>query len=138
MTQGERVKLLRNSLNLSQEKFGERINMKKNSISQIENGVNNLTDIVAKSISNEFNVNYFWLRDGEGDMYIDAPETVIDELKRTYDLSEFEEKLLKQYLVLSKDERDVLQKIIKGVFHIEEKKWLRFAIIYLRNKYIHS
>lgn len=122
MTQGERVKLLRNSLNLSQEKFGERINMKKNSISQIENGVNNLTDIVAKSISNEFNVNYFWLRDGEGDMYIDAPKTVIDELKRTYSLSEFEEKLLKQYLVLSKDERDVLQKIIKGVFHIDEKK----------------
>ena len=127
MTQGERVKLLRNSLNLSQEKFGERINMKKNSISQIENGVNNLTDIVAKSISNEFNVNYFWLRDGEGDMYIDAPETVIDELKRTYDLSEFEEKLLKQYLVLSKDERDVLQKIIKGVFHIDEKKMIAFC-----------
>lgn len=122
MTQGERVKLLRKSLNLSQEKFGERINMKKNSISQIENGVNNLTDIVAKSISNEFNVNYFWLRDGEGDMYIDAPKTVIDELKRTYDLSEFEEKLLKQYLILSKEERDVLQKVIKGAFNIDEKK----------------
>lgn len=122
MTQGERVKLLRNSLNLSQEKFGERINMKKNSISQIENGVNNLTDIVAKSISNEFNVNYFWLRDGEGDMYIDAPETVIDELKRTYSLSDFEEKILKQYLILTEDERSVLQDILKKMFHIDEKK----------------
>ena len=138
MTQGERVKLLRNSLNLSQEKFGERINMKKNSISQIENGVNNLTDIVAKSISNEFNVNYFWLRDGEGDMYIDAPETVIDELKRTYSLSDFEEKILKQYMILTEDERSVLQDILKKMFHIDEKKWLQFAIIYLRNKYIHS
>lgn len=122
MTQGERVKLLRNSLNLSQEKFGERINMKKNSISQIENGVNNLTDIVAKSISNEFNVNYFWLRDGEGDMYIDAPKTVIDELKRTYSLSDFEEKILKQYLILTEDERSVLQDILKKMFHIDEKK----------------
>ena len=138
MTQGERVKSLRKTLNLTLEKFGEKLGVGKTAISLIENGKNSLTDIVAKSISNEFNVNYFWLRDGEGDMYIDAPETVIDELKRTYDLSEFEEKLLKQYLVLSKDERDVLQKIIKGVFHIDEKKWLRFAIIYLRNKYIHS
>ncbi len=122
MTQGERVKSLRKTLNLTLEKFGEKLGVGKTAISLIENGKNSLTEAMAISICREFNVNYFWLRDGEGDMYIDAPKTVIDELKRTYDLSEFEEKLLKQYLVLSKDERDVLQKIIKGVFHIDEKK----------------
>ena len=121
MTQGERVKLLRNSLNLSQEKFGERINMKKNSISQIENGVNNLTDIVAKSISNEFNVDYFWLTEGEGEMFIDIPDTIIEEMKITYNLSDFEEKILRQYLILTEDERNVLQDILKKMFHIDEK-----------------
>lgn len=122
MTQGERVKYLRKSLNLTLEKFGEKIGLKKNSMSAIENGVNNLTESVAKSICREFNVNYFWLRDGEGDMYIDAPKTVIDELKRTYSLSDFEEKILKQYLILTEDERSVLQDILKKMFHIDEKK----------------
>jgi len=121
MTQGERVKLLRKSLNLSQEKFGERINMKKNSISQIENGVNNLTDTVAKLMCREFNVDYFWLTEGEGEMFIDIPDTIIEEMKITYNLSDFEEKILRQYLALTEDERAVLQKMIKGFFHIDEK-----------------
>ena len=121
MTQGERVKLLRNYLNLSQEKFGERINMKKNSISQIENGVNNLTDTVAKLMCREFNVDYFWLTEGEGEMFIDIPDTIIEEMKITYNLSDFEEKILRQYLALTEDERAVLQKMIKGFFHIDEK-----------------
>lgn len=121
MTQGERVKLLRKSLNLSQEKFGERINMKKNSISQIENGVNNLTDTVAKLMCREFNVDYFWLTEGEGEMFIDIPDTIIEEMKITYNLSDFEEKILRQYLILTEDERNVLQDILKKMFHIDEK-----------------
>jgi len=95
--------------------------MKKNSISQIENGVNNLTDTVAKLMCREFNVDYFWLTEGEGEMFIDIPDTIIEEMKITYNLSDFEEKILRQYLALTEDERAVLQKMIKGFFHIDEK-----------------
>ena len=122
MTQGERVKSLRKTLNLTLEKFGEKLGVGKTAISLIENGKNSLTEAMAISICREFNVNYFWLRDGEGDMYIDAHKTVIDELKRTYSLSDFEEKILKQYLILTEDERSVLQDILKKMFHIDEKK----------------
>lgn len=121
MTSNERVKLLRNTLNLSQEKFGERLGMKKSSISTIEKGVNNLTDIVAKAICREFNVDYFWLTEGEGEMFIDIPDTIIEEMKITYNLSDFEEKILRQYLILTEDERNVLQDILKKMFHIDEK-----------------
>lgn len=121
MTPNERVKLLRKTLNLSQEVFGERIGMKKSSISTIEKGINNLTDIVAKAICREFNVDYFWLRDGTGEMFIDIPDTVIAEMKISYDLSEFEEDIIKKYLALSKDERNVLQSILKKMFHLDEK-----------------
>ena len=66
MTQGERVRQVRKELGLTLEKFGERIGMKKNSISQIENGKNSVTDQVIKSICREFNVDYTWLTTGKG------------------------------------------------------------------------
>lgn len=121
VTQGERLKYLRKTLNLTLEKFGEKIGLKKNSMSAIETGRNNLTESVAKSICREFNVDYFWLTEGEGEMFINIPDTIIEEMKIAYNLSDFEEKILKQYLILTEDERSVLQDILKKMFHIDEK-----------------
>lgn len=79
MTQGERVKAIRKSdvINLTLEKFGERIGLKKGSLSQIENGVNALTDQTIKTIClqswNGRYVNEDWLRKGEGEMFLDLP-----------------------------------------------------------------
>ena len=66
MTQGERVKAVLKSLGLTLEKFGDKIGLKKNSVSQIENGRNDLTEANTKAICREFNVNEVWLRTGEG------------------------------------------------------------------------
>lgn len=69
MTQGERVKAVRKSLGLTLEKFGEKIGLKKNSLSQIENGKNNLTDQNILSICREYSVNEEWLVNGTGEMF---------------------------------------------------------------------
>lgn len=67
MTQGERVKAIRKAKEMSMEQFGERIgNISKSTISNIENGNRNLTDLMLKSICSEFNVNEDWLRSGAG------------------------------------------------------------------------
>ena len=67
MTQGERVKAIRKAKKMSMEQFGERIgNISKSTISNIENGNRNLTDLMLKSICSEFNVNEDWLRTGAG------------------------------------------------------------------------
>ena len=67
MTQGERVKAIRKAKEMSMERFGERIgNISKSTISNIENGNRNLTDLMLKSICSEFNVNEDWLRTGAG------------------------------------------------------------------------
>ena len=76
MTQGERVKEVRKSLDLTLEKFGERIGLKKNSLSQIENGRNSLTDQTASSICREFNVSEEWLRNGTGKMFVDLSRKI--------------------------------------------------------------
>lgn len=74
MTENERVKELRKSLGLTQEKFGERVGVKKNTISQIESGVNGVTDQLRLSVCREFNVNEDWLRTGEGSMFSEPDE----------------------------------------------------------------
>ena len=74
MTENERVKELRKSLGLTQEKFGERVGVKKNTISQIESGVNGVTDQLRLSVCREFNVNEDWLRTGEGSMFVEPDE----------------------------------------------------------------
>ena len=82
MTQGERVREVRKSLGLTLEKFGDKIGMKKNSVSQIENGKNNVTDANIKAICREFNVDYIWLTTGEGEMFVDSDDDFIEKIDR--------------------------------------------------------
>ena len=50
MTQGERVKKVRKARQLTLEKFGEQIGLKKNTMSAIETGRNSLTEANVLSI----------------------------------------------------------------------------------------
>lgn len=69
MTQGERVKMVRDKAQLTMEQFGNRIGgVSKSTISNIENDNRNLTEHMLKSICREFDVNEKWLKTGEGDM----------------------------------------------------------------------
>lgn len=82
MTQGERVREVRKALGLTLEKFGDKIGMKKNSVSQIENGKNNVTDANIKAICREFNVDYIWLTTGEGEMFVDSDDDFLEKIDR--------------------------------------------------------
>lgn len=66
MTQGERVKAVRDKKQMTMEQFGEKIGVQKSAISKIEKDKVNLSDRTAKSICREFNVNEDWLRTGAG------------------------------------------------------------------------
>ena len=100
MTKGERVKEIRKALGLTLEKFGEPLGVKKQTVSRIENGVNNITEQMAKAICREYNVNYDYLVNGEGEMFDNLPQTVLDELCMQYNLDEFDRKLINLYLSL--------------------------------------
>lgn len=70
MTEGERIKQVRTSpkINLTLEKFGEKIGVTKAAMSNIEKSKRNVTDQVRKAVCREFHVNEEWLRTGEGEM----------------------------------------------------------------------
>lgn len=113
MTIGERVNEVRKSLGLTLEKFGEKLGVTKTTISRIEKGVNNLTDQMAISICREYNVNYDYLMYGEGEMFDDLPQTIVDELCAQYDLNDFDKALVEMYVSLPAGSRERIKEYMK-------------------------
>lgn len=122
MTQGERVKEIRKALGLTLDKFGEKVGVKKQTVSRIENGVNNVTDQMVLSICREFNVNYDYLMNGEGEMFDDLPQTVLDELCAQYDLDDLDRTLVEMYIEMPEQVRDYLKQEIRKRFLKEDTK----------------
>lgn len=117
----ERIKLLRNTLNLSQEAFGEKIGVTRASISNMEKGTRNPSEQTIKSICREFNVNYAWLLEGKGEMFSALPETLLDEVAEEYELDELDKLLVKKYMQLPLEKRGVIKDYLISVF-VDSKK----------------
>ena len=64
-----RIKHLRKSLNMTQEQFANRLNIKRNTLANYEIGRNEPIDAVVSLICREYSVNEDWLRYGTGDMF---------------------------------------------------------------------
>lgn len=112
----DRIREVRKSLKMTMDAFGQRIGVAKSTISNIENGSRNVSEHMAKSICREFNVNYEWLMTGEGQMFTDLPQTVLDELCQQYDLDDLDKSLIQEYLKLDARDRRVLKDYIRKVF----------------------
>lgn len=114
MTENERVRELRKTLGLTLEKFGERLGVKKNAISAIENGRNSLTDQMTKAICREFSVDYMWLTTGEGEMFIDSDDDFIERIDRIMaGEDEARKNLFKFMLELSDEDIAALDRLMK-------------------------
>lgn len=114
MTQGERIREVRKALGLTLEKFGEKIGMKKNSVSQLENGKNSVTEQVVKAICREYNVDYMWLTAGEGEMFIDSDDDFIERIDRIMaGEDEARKNLFKFMLELSDEDIAALDRLMK-------------------------
>ena len=113
MTQGERIREVRKSLGLTLEKFGEKIGMKKNSLSQLENGKNSVTEQVVKAICREYNVDYIWLTTGEGEMFVESDDDFLERIDRIMSGEDDARKnLFKSLLDASDEDIAAFQRII--------------------------
>lgn len=112
----ERLKILRESLGISQEEFGNRIGSARNTIANYEIGRRNPSNTVVKSICREFRANYFWLTEGKGDMFIGTPQDVVDEIAEDYNLDDLDKKIIQKYLELNAEQRKVLKDYLKSIF----------------------
>ena len=103
MTQGERVKKIRKTLGFTLEQFGEKVGVTKQTVSRIENGINNVTDQMTKSICREFNVDYIWLTTGEGKMFVENDDEFRKKIDRIMASEDDTRKILFKSLVDASD-----------------------------------
>lgn len=115
MTQGERVLEIRKTLNLTMDKFGEKLGVQKSAISKIEKGRVNLSDQMVKLICREYNVNYDYLTTGEGEMFDDLPQTVLEELCQQYDLDDLDKFIVELYIGLPENVRRCIKSRAKDL-----------------------
>lgn len=76
----ERLRKLRKFLDMTQQSFGAKINIKGNTIAQWESGRNEPSDSSILLICREYSVNETWLRTGTGEMFVQ--ETPDEEFMR--------------------------------------------------------
>lgn len=111
MTENERVKQLRKFLDLTLEKFGDRLGVTKVAISNIENGKRAVTEQMSKAICREFNVNEDWLRNGVGDMFKQRDGSFSEILSELDDSDDdFIKSFITVYMELDEDSKEVLRK----------------------------
>jgi transcriptional regulator with XRE-family HTH domain len=121
MTQGERVRKVRKEVGLTLEKFGEKLGVKKNAISQIENGRNSLSEHMTKSICREYGVDYIWLTTGEGEMFVDSDQEFFDKIDRIMaDEDETRRNLIKSLLYAPDEDIEAVSRLVKHFAELEK------------------
>lgn len=123
MTQGERVKKIRKTLGFTLEQFGEKVGVTKQTVSRIENGINNVTDQMTKSICREFNVDYIWLTTGEGKMFVENDDEFRKKIDRIMASEDDTRKIIFKSLVdASDDDIAVIKQFIKNTAALFDDK----------------
>lgn len=114
MTINERIKELRKILNLTLDKFGERIGVKKAAVSRWENG-DNIADRMILSICREFNVSEEWLRNGTGEIFIQRDKLQI--------ISEFAADMIKE-------PDSFKSRLFESMAKLDENDWIAIEQIF--------
>ena len=118
-----RVAELRKVLNLSMEKFGNKIGITRNSINAIEKGRNNPSEQTIMLICKAYNVSPLWLKEGVGDMFLDFPKTELDRIAQDYALDETDKILIETFLESSESDRKAIKNFLQTFAKkIEQKK----------------
>ncbi len=119
----QRLKKLRKSLDLTQQKFADRIGIARGNVGAYEVGKNAPSDAVISLICREFNVNEDWLRTGEGEMFIKQTRdeqiaSFVGSIQSSEDDS-FKKRFISMLSSLDESEWEVLEKM---VIMLHEKK----------------
>lgn len=119
MSIGERIKEVRKRAGLTQQKFADRIGLKRNTIGNYEINLIEPSDRTILDICREFDVREAWLRTGEGEPFI--------EKSREESISDFMGSILKGEPDFRKKFISVLARMTPEEWAILEKKVLELA-----------
>lgn len=112
MTIGERIRLLRKTIDLNQTEFGSAIGLRQTAIGLYETNQRSVSPQTVMLICSKFNVNEEWLIDGKGEMFAEKNEAVVDQLLQEYDLDNLDKKILLAYLQLNDFQRKAIKDFV--------------------------
>ena len=112
----ERLKIIRDNANLSQEKFGERLGVTKTAVSKMELGSYSITDTMIKLICSEFNINENWLRYDIGEMTAVSAASLIAELEKKFKMGDVFKKAVSVYLEADELEQAAIDFYLEKIF----------------------
>jgi transcriptional regulator with XRE-family HTH domain len=112
MKMNDRIKKVRTDAGISQRNFGKTIGISGPSIARLETGENNPSEQTIRLISSAFKVNYQWLKDGLGPMYLppDTDDELVDEVMAGE--NEFAKGVFRSFAKLGDEEWLLLRKIV--------------------------
>lgn len=108
----ERVKRLRQLLNINQAEFGARLGVTSATISRIESGERAITEQMALSISREFSVNSEWLRKGVGVVFKNKDSMETEQFYAKNGLDDMDRRIFEAYIALPESKRRVFKEFV--------------------------
>ncbi|MEG0513534.1 MAG: helix-turn-helix transcriptional regulator [Clostridia bacterium] len=117
MTIGQRVKCIRSmqTPKMTQTDFGQKLNLSRAQIKTYELDTVSPSDATLKLICMTFDVNWLWLKDGEGEMK-NPPDTVDEMVDRIMTGSEsFKKSVFRAFARLGDDEWQALQTLYDSI-----------------------
>lgn len=121
----DRFKELRETLSLTQQKFADRLDISRNFVAQIEMGNKIPSERTIKDICREFKVNYEWLTNGTGDMFIQnkRKSEIADFVGSVLngEADSFKVRLIEILANLNESEWETLQKLANALADKEEE-----------------
>lgn len=112
----KRLKLLRKTLDLTQQEFADRLGVKRNTIANYETGRNEPVGSIFALICREFGVSEEWLRNGTGDMFTEKTTFSLDEYASINKLSSTEISIIRGFMELDSSTRQAIYNIFSNAF----------------------
>lgn len=119
----DRIKKIRKKESLTQQKFADRLGLKRQTIATYETGRSEPMDNIIVSICREFNINEDWIRYGKGPMYKEIEDklsTYLGEIAIGND--DFIKEIIEIYMELDQTSKDALKKICKKAADVYNKR----------------
>lgn len=112
----DRIKKIRKELDLTQQKFADKLGVQRNTIAMYEMGRTLPSDAIMRSICREFNVNEDWLRTGQGEMFIKQTRdeqiaSFVCSIQSSEDDS-FKKRFISMLSALDESDWEVLEKMV--------------------------
>lgn len=119
----DRIKKIRKKESLTQQKFADRLGLKRQTIATYETGRSEPMDNIIVSICREFNINEDWIRYGKGPMYKEIEDKLSSYLGEiAIGNDDFIKEIIEIYMELDQTSKDALKKICKKAADVHNRK----------------